>query len=77
LTLEEDKWMKGVVNVSSTDLPALMAENLSDLNVIKQDRFMNLGLNLVQRVFNKPQQIIRVNEEEKIKKALGKNYQDS
>lgn len=59
--------MKGVVNTSSTDLPALMAEDLSDKNVIKQDRFTNLGLNLVQRVFNRPQQIIRVNEEEKIK----------
>lgn len=77
LTLEDDKWMKGIVNTTTTELPALMAENPNDKNIIKQDRFMNLGLNLVQRVFHKPQQYIRENEETKIKKALGNNYQDS
>ena len=55
LTLEEDKWMKGIVNTTTTELPALMAEDPNNKNIIKQDRFMNLGLNLVQRVFHKPQ----------------------
>lgn len=44
---------------------------------IIQDRFSNLGLNLVQRVFHKAQRVIRDNEEQKVKDATYKNYLDS
>ena len=49
----------------------------SDSQKIIQDSFSNLGLNLVHRVFYKTQRVIRDTEEQKVKDATGKNYQDS
>lgn len=66
--------MKGVVNTSANNVPAMLAAEPGASEKITQDSFSNLGLNLVRRVFNKPQRIIRENEEQKVKEALGKNY---
>lgn len=77
MTLEDDKWMKGVVNTTITDVPAKMASDPNASDKIVKDSFSNLGLNLVQRVFHKPQKYIQENEEKKIKDLLFSNYADS
>jgi hypothetical protein len=53
VTLEEEKWIKGVVNTSLNNVPAMLNADPSDSQKIIQDSFSNLGLNLVHRVFYK------------------------
>jgi hypothetical protein len=77
LTLEDDKWIKGIVNSKTTDVPAMMNSEPQDSQKIIQDSFSNLGLNLVYRVFHKPQQQIKETEEKKIKECMHGNYQDT
>ena len=77
MTLEDDKWMKGIVNTKITNVPAMMNEDSSTDQKIVQDSFSNLGLNLAVRVFHKAQQTIKENEEKKIEASLHKNYKDS
>lgn len=77
LTLEDDKWMKGVVNTGLTDVPTMLTQDPNASEKIVQDSFSNLGLNLVHRVFHKAAKQIKENEEQKVKDALGSNYQDS
>lgn len=55
----------------------MMAQEPDAEQKIVQDSFSNLGLNLVYRVFHKPQQTIKENEEKKIRDKLHGNYQDS
>lgn len=55
----------------------MLTADSSQSQKIIQDSFSNLGLNLVHRVFHKVQRAIRDNEEQKVKDALCKNYQDS
>lgn len=47
MTLEEDKWMKGVVNTGITDVPAMLTQDPNASEKIAQNSFSNLGLNLV------------------------------
>lgn len=53
--MEEDKWIKGVVNTQICDVPSKLErkEEIKDYENAKDASYSNLGLNLIQRVFHK------------------------